>query len=46
MRRIENFITWREQHIREKDFVLFLSLIVGVLSALAASLLKIGRAHV
>ena len=40
MRRIENFITWREQHIREKDFVLFLSLIVGVLSALAASLLK------
>ena len=40
MNGLQSFIIWRERHIREKHFVLFLSLIVGLLSALAAALLK------
>ena len=40
MSKTDSFILWREQHIKEKHFILFLSLIVGLLSALAATLLK------
>ncbi|MBO7409290.1 MAG: chloride channel protein [Paludibacteraceae bacterium] len=36
----DSFILWREQHIKEKHFILLLSLIVGLLSALAATVLK------
>jgi len=36
----ERFIAWREQHISEKQLVLLLSLVVGVLSAVAAIILK------
>lgn len=34
------FVIWREHHINEKNFVLILSLIVGVLCGFAAQLLK------
>ena len=34
------FITWREKHISERQFILLLSLVVGVLTAFAAILLK------
>jgi CIC family chloride channel protein len=34
------FIAWREQHVKERHFVLFLSLVVGVSTALAGTLLK------
>jgi CIC family chloride channel protein len=34
------FISWREQHVKERHFVLFLSLLVGVFTALAGTLLK------
>ncbi|MBO7230935.1 MAG: chloride channel protein [Bacteroidaceae bacterium] len=37
---LERFIAWREKHISQNQFVLILSLIVGVLSALAAFALK------
>ena len=37
---LERFIVWREKHISQKHFILILSLIVGVLSALAAFALK------
>lgn len=37
---LERFIVWREKHISQKQFILILSLIVGVLSALAAFALK------
>jgi CIC family chloride channel protein len=33
-------LNWREKHIKEKHFILILSLMVGILSALAAILLK------
>ena len=36
----DRMITWRESHISEKQLILFLSFIVGALSALAAVLLK------
>ena len=38
--RLERFILWREQHIREKQFVLVLSFIVGLCCAIAAIVLK------
>lgn len=34
------FLTWREKHVKEKTFVIFVSLIVGILGGLAAILLK------
>lgn len=34
------FLTWREKHVKEKTFVIFVSLIVGILGGLAALLLK------
>ena len=34
------FLEWREQHITQRQFILFLSLIVGILTSLAAFLLK------
>lgn len=34
------FLTWREHHIKEKNFVIFLSLIVGIFGGLAAMALK------
>ncbi len=34
------FLSWRERHIKEKNFVLFLALIVGLLGGLAAMVLK------
>lgn len=37
---LERFIAWREKHISQNHFILILSLVVGVLSALAAYALK------
>ncbi len=37
---LERFIVWREKHISQKHFILILSFVVGVLSALAAYTLK------
>ena len=37
---IDRFIEWREKHIPQNQFVLILSFMVGVLSALAAFALK------
>jgi CIC family chloride channel protein len=37
---LARFIAWREQHVKERHFVLFLSLMVGVFTALAGTLLK------
>lgn len=34
------FLIWREKHIKEKNFVLFLALLVGILSGIAALVLK------
>lgn len=36
----DRFIAWREKHINQKQLVLLLSLLVGVLSALSAIILK------
>ena len=33
-------LLWRENHIKERDFVIFLALIVGILAGLAAMILK------
>ena len=38
---LERFIVWREKHISQKHFILILSFVVGVLSALAALPLSI-----
>ena len=35
-----SLVMWRERHIKEKTFVIFLALIVGVLCGCAALLLK------
>ena len=35
-----NFLEWREKHVSEKTFMMFLALIVGVLGGLAAMVLK------
>lgn len=37
---MHRFILWREEHIKERQFILILSFVVGVLTALAALLLK------
>ncbi|MDR0961894.1 MAG: chloride channel protein [Mediterranea sp.] len=37
---IQRFLTWRETHIKEKQFILILSLMVGVFCGVAAYLLK------
>jgi CIC family chloride channel protein len=36
----QRFLTWREQKIGEKTFILILSFVVGILTSLAAMLLK------
>ncbi len=36
----ETLLSWREKHIKEKDFILILSFLVGIATALAATLLK------
>lgn len=36
----DNILEWREQHIKEKHFVLILSFMIGILTALAANSLK------
>ncbi|MBD5233088.1 MAG: chloride channel protein [Bacteroidales bacterium] len=36
-----SFLLWREKHIKEKNFVLFLALLVGICSGLAAIVLKL-----
>lgn len=37
---INRFVLWRQQHISERQFVLLLSLLVGIFTALVAILLK------
>ena len=37
---LQHFILWREKHISEKQFILFLSILVGILTALTARFLK------
>ena len=37
----DRFAAWRQKHISERQFILLLSLVVGVLTALAAILLKL-----
>ena len=37
---LQRFIKWREKHIKDKQFILILSLLVGVFTALAAYVLK------
>ena len=37
---LQRFIKWRENHIKDKQFILILSLLVGVFTALAAYVLK------
>lgn len=34
------FLLWREQHIKEKHFILIISFVVGILTALSAIILK------
>lgn len=36
-----SFLAWREKHVKERTFVLFLALIVGIFSGFAALLLKL-----
>ena len=36
----DTLLSWREKHIKEKDFILIISFIVGIATALAAILLK------
>lgn len=38
---LDSFILWRQTHISEKNFILFLSLLVGIFTALAAYILKL-----
>ncbi len=37
---LQRFIAWREQNVKDKHFVLFLSFVVGILTALAGWFLK------
>ncbi len=37
---LSRFIVWRERHIKDKQFVLMLSFLVGIFTALAAYILK------
>ena len=34
------FLAWREKHVKERAFVIFLSLLVGVFAGMAAIVLK------
>lgn len=34
------FLLWREQHVKEKNFILIISFVVGILTAVSAILLK------
>lgn len=34
------FVIWREHHIKERNFVIFLALVVGIICGIAAQLLK------
>ena len=36
----QRFLSWRSKKIKNKHFILILSFVVGILTALAASLLK------
>lgn len=36
---LQGFLRWRERHIKDKQFVLILSFLVGICTALAACLL-------
>ncbi|MDR0799166.1 MAG: chloride channel protein [Dysgonamonadaceae bacterium] len=36
----DRLLVWREKHIKEKHFILILSLMIGILTALAATILK------
>ena len=38
---LQRFLAWREENIKEKRFILVLSFLVGVFTALAALLLKL-----
>jgi CIC family chloride channel protein len=38
--RFDRLLSWREKHIREKHFILLLSLMIGITTAFAAILLK------
>jgi CIC family chloride channel protein len=35
-----DIIEWRQRHVRDKQFMLFLAFVIGVLTALAGLLLK------
>ena len=37
---LQNLLLWREKHIKDKQFVLLLSFLVGIFTALAAYILK------
>ncbi len=37
---LQSFIRWRDEHVSEKQFILLLSFVVGILTALAALVLK------
>ncbi|MFP4470767.1 MAG: chloride channel protein [Bacteroidales bacterium] len=37
---LSKFLIWRVKHIKDRQFVIFLSLVIGILSGLAAILLK------
>ena len=37
---LQRFIIWREKNIKEKQFILILSFLVGIFTAFAALILK------
>lgn len=37
----QRFVLWREKHLKEKQFILILSFLVGILTAMAALVLKL-----
>ena len=37
---LQRFLVWREKHIKDKQFILILSFLVGICTALAAFVLK------
>ena len=37
---LQHFIHWRENNIKEKQFILILSFLVGIFTAIAALILK------
>ncbi len=36
----DSLLSWREKHIKEKNFILFISFLVGICTAIAAIILK------